>query len=367
MIFDASAYSIKPVGAAGVSFGATDRLPTQSNRFAIFDEFSDLESEDDFVNGLVDFGSIDNTQYLGTKRQRIDSSTYTNFVSDGDVDEFECQDTPAHVALPSPPNSRASDSIVDVSSAMKAKRKSPAKRSKKEQADDCSEAPDAVSPVKLANEKFDASMVPIVNEFAAEDEGEEEEEEGEEITEDLNTTGSARCGNAPDGHRNASALESAATTPAPVNRRGRKQSLTDDPSKTFVCELCSRRFRRQEHLKRHYRSLHTHDKPFECNECGKKFSRSDNLSQHARTHGSGAIVMGVFEEGELPSGDDDSSSESAVSETEVSALSVALFEAAQAAAGNSSSASDSGESLRNSTSPAPSETVEHPRKRKRGE
>lgn len=86
---------------------------------------------------------------------------------------------------------------------------------------------------------------------------------------------------------------------APTNRRGRKQSLTEDPSKTFVCNLCSRRFRRQEHLKRHYRSLHTQDKPFECNECGKKFSRSDNLAQHARTHGSGAIVMGVLENGEL--------------------------------------------------------------------
>jgi 5-methylcytosine-specific restriction endonuclease McrA len=85
-------------------------------------------------------------------------------------------------------------------------------------------------------------------------------------------------------------------TPQPVSRRGRKQSLTEDPSKTFVCNLCSRRFRRQEHLKRHYRSLHTHDKPFECTDCGKKFSRSDNLSQHQRTHGSGSIVMGVLTE-----------------------------------------------------------------------
>lgn len=79
-----------------------------------------------------------------------------------------------------------------------------------------------------------------------------------------------------------------------VSRRGRKQSLTDDPSKTFVCTLCSRRFRRQEHLKRHYRSLHTHEKPFECTDCGKKFSRSDNLSQHQRTHGAGTMVMGVL-------------------------------------------------------------------------
>ncbi|KAI6807195.1 hypothetical protein KC340_g18664 [Hortaea werneckii] len=90
---------------------------------------------------------------------------------------------------------------------------------------------------------------------------------------------------------------SAASTPAQsnnVSRRGRKQSLTDDPSKTFVCTLCSRRFRRQEHLKRHYRSLHTHEKPFECTDCGKKFSRSDNLSQHQRTHGAGTVVMGVL-------------------------------------------------------------------------
>lgn len=81
---------------------------------------------------------------------------------------------------------------------------------------------------------------------------------------------------------------------APQNRRGRKQSLTEDPSKTFVCDVCGRRFRRQEHLKRHYRSLHTTQKPFECSECGKTFSRSDNLAQHARTHGSGAIQLNIM-------------------------------------------------------------------------
>lgn len=96
----------------------------------------------------------------------------------------------------------------------------------------------------------------------------------------------------------ASSSPSEHSTPAPsssaASRRGRKQSLTEDPSKTFVCTLCSRRFRRQEHLKRHYRSLHTGEKPFECTDCGKKFSRSDNLSQHQRTHGAGTVVMGVL-------------------------------------------------------------------------
>jgi DNA-directed RNA polymerase subunit RPC12/RpoP len=93
---------------------------------------------------------------------------------------------------------------------------------------------------------------------------------------------------------NSSSDDNGSTPVAPTSRRGRKQSLTEDPSKTFVCTLCSRRFRRQEHLKRHYRSLHTHDKPFECTDCGKKFSRSDNLSQHQRTHGAGSITMEIM-------------------------------------------------------------------------
>jgi hypothetical protein len=86
----------------------------------------------------------------------------------------------------------------------------------------------------------------------------------------------------------------------PVIHRPRKQSLTEDPSKRFVCGLCNRRFRQHEHLKRHYRSLHTADKPFECHECGKKFSSSDNLSQHAQTHGNGSIVTGMLEDEILP-------------------------------------------------------------------
>lgn len=67
-------------------------------------------------------------------------------------------------------------------------------------------------------------------------------------------------------------------------RRGRKPTLEYDPAKQFVCSYCRRRFKRQEHLKRHVRSLHTNEKPYDCELCGKKFSRTDNLAQHVRTH-----------------------------------------------------------------------------------
>ncbi|KAK9381704.1 uncharacterized protein V2V93DRAFT_367627 [Kockiozyma suomiensis] len=72
--------------------------------------------------------------------------------------------------------------------------------------------------------------------------------------------------------------------PTYVQRRGRKPSLVEDPTKAFLCAHCNRRFRRHEHLKRHFRSLHTREKPFQCDECSKSFSRSDNLAQHIRTH-----------------------------------------------------------------------------------
>ncbi|KAB5515604.1 hypothetical protein GE09DRAFT_1263016 [Coniochaeta sp. 2T2.1] len=111
-----------------------------------------------------------------------------------------------------------------------------------------------------------------------------------------NSQGATRA-DSKDNNNSTIYSKNAGSTPLPTsqNPRGRKQSLTEDPSKTFVCELCNRCFRRQEHLKRHYHSLHVQDKPFECNECGKKFSRSDNLAQHAaRTHGSGGVHLDLI-------------------------------------------------------------------------
>ena len=122
----------------------------------------------------------------------------------------------------------------------------------------------------------------------------------------------------------------------PSNRRGRKQSLTEDPSKAFVCTLCNRRFRRQEHLKRHVRSLHTQDKPFECTDCGKKFSRSDNLAQHQRTHGAGPFP------GDMLNPEDADGTGHIATEEESDQMAQILLQAAHRLAGPTSSESSEG-------------------------
>ncbi|KAH3899849.1 C2H2-type zinc finger protein SCDLUD_004147 [Saccharomycodes ludwigii] len=59
---------------------------------------------------------------------------------------------------------------------------------------------------------------------------------------------------------------------------------SDDNEKPFKCSECIKRFKRQEHLKRHFRSVHSDERPYPCTLCDKKFSRSDNLTQHLKTH-----------------------------------------------------------------------------------
>lgn len=283
-----------------------------------FDEFSDIDSENDFVNGLVNYPS-ENVQYFGNKRQRTSSDLslsldHEHFSSEDEFDQFEDTEEFATACLPSPP-ANTDITIKTEKRSKKAKRNTPE--------EDSSEFDSMVRSRKYTVPMNSAAGAPA----------QETSAEGQQNSAAPSQTGSSENNNG--GVMNSGSDAGTSGTPnVPVNRRGRKQSLTEDPSKTFVCDLCNRRFRRQEHLKRHYRSLHTADKPFECHECGKKFSRSDNLSQHARTHGSGAIVMGVLEDGELPT-------DHHGSDPEVEAMGKVLFQAAAQVAGSESSGSDS--------------------------
>ncbi|KAF9554132.1 hypothetical protein CPC08DRAFT_197664 [Agrocybe pediades] len=98
---------------------------------------------------------------------------------------------------------------------------------------------------------------------------------------------------------------SRATLPTPIpnltkKSRGRRVPTQDsqespssgDPDKKderlYVCTVdgCGKCFHRGEHLKRHIRSIHTHEKPFKCTFplCQKYFNRHDNLLQHLKVH-----------------------------------------------------------------------------------
>lgn len=208
----------------------------------------ELDIEDDFT-GFASYAAAEPVNFNGNKRQRLDMAPAL-VEDDGFFSEESFSDEEFASGSFSPATSQYSVPEYSAGAVVKPKRK-------------CGKKCDAPTHLHQTAEASENSAVHVSD----------------------------------DSNDAAEASESAAGTPSQsgnASRRGRKQSLTEDPSKTFVCTLCSRRFRRQEHLKRHYRSLHTHDKPFECTDCGKKFSRSDNLSQHQRTHGAGTMVMGVL-------------------------------------------------------------------------
>lgn len=216
-----------------------------------FEPVFELDNIDDELNGMMSYPGNENIHFQGNKRQRLDMAPVM-IEDDGFFSESSYSDEDDFAAAGGYSPSTSEFSVPENSAAAMQK---PKKRGSKKDMD--ASTTSAQQHTQQASEESTSTAPSTTSEQAV----------------------------------------SAASTPAQsssVSRRGRKQSLTEDPSKTFVCTLCSRRFRRQEHLKRHYRSLHTHDKPFECTDCGKKFSRSDNLSQHQRTHGAGTVVMGVL-------------------------------------------------------------------------
>lgn len=277
-----------------------------------FDSFSDLDSDDEF-NRLVDFVPSGNAYFIGDKRQRVgayafeDEEFFSEHAFEDEDDSFN------QSALPFGSSDLLLGNPEDTTGDMRVKKRVASRKSIK----------------KSFSDSDSESLVSVVK-------GQPNVTSRGNSTETPSTQQTTQKQDKSQADVTVSSSSEAASAPMPVARRGRKQSLTDDPSKTFVCTLCSRRFRRQEHLKRHYRSLHTQDKPFECHECGKKFSRSDNLAQHARTHGGGAIVMGVLDTS------DTTPATPSFDESDAGALGAVLYEAAHAAANKSTSESSDG-------------------------
>ncbi|KAL1890253.1 hypothetical protein Sste5346_008407 [Sporothrix stenoceras] len=239
---------------------AADFIPSN---LSVLEEFPDLESDDDFVNTLVNLGTeFSSASSIASADLSLRSRASSSVTAHSEIEFFDSWET-SYESTDSHPSKRqrtSSGSFLAMSTVPES------------DAETSSAAADNTEAATTeAREHTDAAPVKESVAVSGESSATPEEEESTE----------------------------GVTAPVPTNRRGRKQSLTEDPSKIFACDLCNRRFRRQEHLKRHYRSLHTHDKPFNCHECGKKFSRSDNLAQHARTHGAGAMVMNVFDEADM--------------------------------------------------------------------
>ncbi|KAI5998125.1 hypothetical protein BKA83DRAFT_4033336, partial [Pisolithus microcarpus] len=73
-----------------------------------------------------------------------------------------------------------------------------------------------------------------------------------------------------------------------INNCTRGQRDATLSARIYLCDVsgCGKCFARGEHLKRHIRSIHTHEKPHRCPfpGCGKEFSRHDNLGQHMKVH-----------------------------------------------------------------------------------
>lgn len=55
-----------------------------------------------------------------------------------------------------------------------------------------------------------------------------------------------------------------------------------DTQELYQCPVCAKRYKRREHLQRHWAS-HNASRPYRCNQCSRAFQRHDVLKRHART------------------------------------------------------------------------------------
>ncbi|DAA75983.1 TPA_exp: putative C2H2 transcription factor (Seb1) [Trichophyton benhamiae CBS 112371] len=320
-----------------------------------FDAISDLDSEDEFVNGIVNFTPTENGFLLGEKRRRTvnnaNNGTATtvshedDIISEQGLEDLEESDLFARSCIPLPEFDTAEQ--CNIAEDMRTKKR-------------VSAVGRRIKQLPLGSEESDADSLGAIMRTAQSNVNNRASHTDSSSTQAQQQSGAPSHESSETNPQSTTSSETPAPTPmVPVGRRGRKQSLTEDPSKTFVCTLCSRRFRRQEHLKRHYRSLHTEDKPFECQDCGKKFSRSDNLAQHTRTHGGSGMPMTMSDHHPESSPFDDQ---------DAGALGAVLYEVAQAAANKSttSESSDSGLSTRDNQS-APFTNRKRPLKKRKRE
>ena len=50
--------------------------------------------------------------------------------------------------------------------------------------------------------------------------------------------------------------------------------------KKFQCNICSKKFPKQEELMQHQQVVHFKDNPYDCKECGENFSNMEDMRTH---------------------------------------------------------------------------------------